>query len=315
MSEDLLTFDDEPADPPPADTAVPWKILIVDDDDGVHSSTRFALDRVQVEGRPLTILNAYSAGEAQQMFGEHPDIALALVDVVMETDHAGLDFVRWVRDELGNHAVRLVLRTGQPGQAPERDVVVNFDIDDYKTKSELTAQKLFTLLHAALRSYQHIRALERSLGGLRKVLDASSSLFSAESARRFANGVLEQLTALLNLDPESVVCQTRGLATALHDSRLEIIAGSGGFEGMVGADAYQVLSDEAREMLAEALASRGSVFRSHACATYFSGVDHLAALLFFTASRELTPSDRELILLFTSNIGRAFVCLLKQENG
>jgi len=41
-----------------------------------------------------------------------------LLDVIMETDQAGLDLVEFIRDTLKNETVRIILRTGQPGQAP-----------------------------------------------------------------------------------------------------------------------------------------------------------------------------------------------------
>ena len=102
------------------------------------------------------------------MLAKTPDVALLLLDVVMEVDHAGLDVVKFVREDLQNKMVRIVLRTGQPGQAPEDDVVTNYDINDYKDKTELTSQKLRTLLRASLRSYRDIRTLESNRQGLEK---------------------------------------------------------------------------------------------------------------------------------------------------
>lgn len=137
----------------------PWQVLIVDDDDSVHQSTRFALDDFIFENRPLELLGAFSVAEAQNLLQAKRDIAVILLDVVMETETAGLDFVRWVRDELDDHKVRIVLRTGQPGYAPELDVVRNFDINDYRDKSQLTVGKLTATLYTALRSFRDIVAL------------------------------------------------------------------------------------------------------------------------------------------------------------
>lgn len=133
-----------------------WKILIVDDEREVHAVTRLALMDLVFEGRGLQFLSAHSRQEAQEMIDAHPDIAIVLLDVVMETDDAGLQVARYIREQAHNHSTRIVLRTGQPGQAPERSVVMHYDINDYKAKTELTAQKLYTCVMASLRSYRDI---------------------------------------------------------------------------------------------------------------------------------------------------------------
>lgn len=138
----------------------PWTVLVVDDDDSVHEVTRLALADVEFGGRGLKFISAYSAGEAEGLLRAHGETALVLLDVVMESDHAGLGLVSFVRETLGNRLVRIVLRTGQPGQAPERSVIVEYDISDYKTKVELTASKLFTSVIAALRTFEHLREIE-----------------------------------------------------------------------------------------------------------------------------------------------------------
>ncbi|MFA5941833.1 MAG: response regulator, partial [Sinimarinibacterium sp.] len=128
-------------------TGEAWKVLIVDDEADVHTGTRLALDDFSLHGRSLQFLHAYSGAESVEIMRRERDIALVLMDVVMETEHAGLDAIRAIRSELANRFVRIVLRTGQPGQAPEKDVVRSFDINDYKEKTELTGKKLFTLVH------------------------------------------------------------------------------------------------------------------------------------------------------------------------
>jgi two-component system NtrC family sensor kinase len=130
-----------------------WKILIVDDEAKVHTATDIALRKFVYENKSLKFISAYSAKEAKQLIQEHPDVAIILLDVIMETDDAGLEFVKYVREVLGNQLVRIILRTGQPGQVPEKSVIINYDINDYKTKTELTTSKLYTTVLTALRSF------------------------------------------------------------------------------------------------------------------------------------------------------------------
>ena len=127
-------------------------------------------------------------------------MAVILLDVVMETEGAGLELVQFVREELKNETVRIILRTGQPGQAPERRVVVDYDINDYKAKTELTADKLFTTLTAALRSYDQLLKLVQTRRGLEIIIDAAATLFDQRSLQRLAEGVLTQLSSLMAVD-------------------------------------------------------------------------------------------------------------------
>jgi two-component system, cell cycle response regulator len=132
----------------------PWKILIVDDEVEIHNITRLALGDFTFENKKLQFLSAYSGADARQVMIDNPDVAVTLLDVIMESDDAGLITAKYIREILQNRAIRIILRTGQPGQVPERQVIVDYDIDDYKTKTEFTSQKLFTTIITALRSYK-----------------------------------------------------------------------------------------------------------------------------------------------------------------
>ncbi len=137
-----------------------WRILIVNDEPDVHRATAFALNGVKILGRSLQFLDAYSAVEAKVLLSAESDIAVILLDVVMEREDAGLNLVRFIRNDLKLADVRIILRTGQPGYAPEIATIHDYDINDYKTKSELTRPKLYATVTAALRSYEQIRALD-----------------------------------------------------------------------------------------------------------------------------------------------------------
>lgn len=155
-------------------SATSWKILLIDDDEEIHQVTKLALEGFSFDEKSLIFLSAYSAQEAKKMILENPDTALILLDVVMETEFAGLDVVKYIRDNLKNLLVRIILRTGQPGHVPEDVVIVNYDINDYKTKTELTTRKLFTALVAALRSFSALKKLEESRKELEKIAAASA---------------------------------------------------------------------------------------------------------------------------------------------
>ena len=137
-----------------------WRLLIVDDEPDVHRATLLALHGVSLISRPLEFLHAYSAAEATEVLRRERDIAVVMLDVVMERQDAGLALVIVIRDDLKLADVRIILRTGQPGYAPDIETITAFDINDYRTKSELTRSMLFITLTAALRSDRQIKALE-----------------------------------------------------------------------------------------------------------------------------------------------------------
>ncbi len=113
----------------------PWKIVIADDEDEVHTMTRMVLKKFLFDGRKIELISAYSGQETKDIMREQPNIAIVLLDVVMENEESGLEVVKYIREELKNPFVRIILRTGQPGQAPEDDVIRNYDINDYKSKN------------------------------------------------------------------------------------------------------------------------------------------------------------------------------------
>lgn len=137
-----------------------FPVLVVDDDRSVLEVTRLVLSRFRFEERGIDFIEASSAREAQVILEARDDIAVILLDVVMEHDSAGLDLVEYIRSQLGNRRIRIILRTGQAGFAPEYRVVQNYDINDYLAKSESTQERLFVSLTTALRGYRDIVAAD-----------------------------------------------------------------------------------------------------------------------------------------------------------
>lgn len=147
-----------------------WKILIADDELDVHTITKLALNKVTFLGKPLEFLSAYSGAETCKIMKENPDIALILLDVIMESDTSGFEVVKFIREELHNCAVRIIFRTGIPGSAPERKIIDDYDINDYKEKTELTATKLYTTIITGLRNYKDILITQQNKCKTEKIM-------------------------------------------------------------------------------------------------------------------------------------------------
>ena len=171
--------------------AARWKVLLVDDEPAVHEVSNLILSGLSFEGRDIELLSASSAAQAREILAQHRDVALILLDVVMETDDAGIALVQHVREQLRDSDVQIVLRTGQPGMAPERDVVLRYEINGYFLKTDITSQRLHSIVISALRSYRHTRSLrvsqEREIhSAMPQGLGAGRSLLAMELAQMHA---------------------------------------------------------------------------------------------------------------------------------
>jgi signal transduction histidine kinase len=306
MADDVLhLIEDGPTDMRPAAVA-PWTIAIIDDNAAVHEGTRFALYDYTLNGRPLRFLSAFSAREGRELLRREPDVAVVLLDVVMESDKAGLELVDFIRKDLRNETVRIVLRTGQPGQAPERRIILDYDINDYKAKTELTADKLFTTLTAALRSYQQLQNLTDTRRGLEHIIEAASGLFGLTSASLLSQAVLKQLGALLGAEAsDGILVLRRGEDTV-------VLAGTGRHSGAEGLS-LSSLVDPAHMRLLSVL-ERGryelDAMPLGLCIRTAAGVD---VALSFDIGRDLTEVDRKLVELFASRLPVAFDNVLLHE--
>ncbi|MBR9869131.1 MAG: response regulator [Oceanospirillales bacterium] len=193
----------------------PWKVLVVDDEEGIHGITRMIFRGYEFEQRPIELISAMSGAEARKLLSEHPDIALALLDVVMENDDEGLQLVEYIRNQLNNRDIRVILRTGHPGYAPESQVIVNYDINDYLSKAELSASRLLTSVVVALRSFRDIKNAR---------LQATQSDRTAEPAEQrlltIARQLNQQITPILKqsqrLQQMELNPVASDLATVLH---------------------------------------------------------------------------------------------------
>lgn len=147
-----------------------WKVLISDDEEDVHTLTKTVLKNFTYMGKGLEFISAYNGEDTIKIVENNRDIVLVLLDVIMETDDAGLHVVKKIRNDLKNDAVQIVLRTGQAGSAPETEVVMLYGINDYKEKTELSSKKLITTVTTAIRSYENIKAVEKLNYDLEKLL-------------------------------------------------------------------------------------------------------------------------------------------------
>jgi diguanylate cyclase len=298
--DDLVFLEEHPAPPASGTAQGVWRVMIIDDDEDVHSTTTFALGNLDMQHRPLEFVHAYSAGQARELLKHEKEIAVILLDVVMEQDDAGLHLVRYIRETLKLADVRIILRTGQPGYAPEIDAIRDFDINDYKTKSELTRIKLFTTVTAAIRSYEQIRSINASRRGLDQIVRASTELMALHGVNNFAAGVLAQVADMLEIAPNGVLCVQECPAGGCTE--LFVMATAGSFRRL----ALGVLAAREDEQVAAAmertLALRANVVEADYACLFFAGKASRDFVAFLALERPLTDIDRRLLEVFCSNV-------------
>ena len=299
----------------------PWKVLIVDDDQSVHDVTMVALKRFLFYDRPLQYFHAYSAREAREVMRTESDIALILLDVVMEEEHAGLHFVKYVRQQLKNPFVRIVLRTGHPGQAPEERVFQDYDINDYKEKTELTTKKLFSTIYASLRSYRDIMRLEHTREGLERIIHASESLFQIHSMDEFASGLLIQLLSILALGHDAFFGRQSGLVVNYRNEKEPnnegvIVAATGNYRSEIGKPINHVADEQVIGQINRAIHEQSSVFEEQHCTIFFHdnsgnwGIAYLSGC----GCGAMEEPDRQLLEMFCKDISIAYANVsLEQE--
>lgn len=302
MSSNDFLFNDETADTSSLrtnDNAVPWQVLVVDDDESIHQITSLVLNNFEFEQRPLQLLHAKSAREAQQLIEQHPDIALAIIDVVMETQHAGLELVKTIRQHIKNQRMRLILRTGQPGEAPEEHVIRDYDINDYKNKTEVTAIKLKTMLYAGLRSYRDICFIEQHRAGLEKIIGCTTSFLRCSTLREFASLILGQVAFLLGLEREQIYC-CAAINNAQQDQlMLDVIASSNPVKG-------GTLPDDIVAKMQQVQRDKQSYYADDCFIGYFSTQNGSENFLYVSKGSKLEQTDHQLLSYFSHNIAIAY---------
>lgn len=219
-----------------------YKIMIADDYEEVHTITKMILKNFDFEGKGIEFIDTYTGKETIEALEKNPDTAVLFLDVVMEETHSGLEVVETLRKKLNNKLTRIVLRTGQPGQAPEQTVIRDYDINDYRLKTEMSAMRLYTTLYSALRSYRDLIHIEKHKNGLKKIIKTSASLFEHNNLSDFLTSVLLQLADFQKDDSQIIYISDSadnmdgGFVSVEQNKKFTIVAATGRFMKYIGED-------------------------------------------------------------------------------
>ncbi|WP_057831829.1 HD domain-containing phosphohydrolase [Colwellia sp. TT2012] len=289
-----------------------WRILVIDDDESVHQVTKLVLADAEIEHRKLQIVSAFSSKQAKEIMLNDNSFCMAFVDVVMETDHAGLELVEWIRKDLKNQAIRLVLRTGQAGSAPEAKVIKEFDINDYKEKTDFTANKMITTVYASIRAYRDIMTIQRSLDAFKKLIATTHDLLKINQLKNFGSAALAHLLTLMNVESSALYIARTQIDFA-KKSTSSIIACTGKYVCESDSLESSNIDKQVKARIQQVFIDKNH-YRDESCFVgYYQASSHSASVLYIEFEDDNEHFKASLAELFATNVALVFESITKQQ--
>jgi len=287
-----------------------WHILIVDDEPAIHDVTNLVLKNSTILDKKLVLHSAFSAQEAKKLLQSDIEFCMGFIDVVMESDHAGLELITWIREELKNSTIRLILRTGQAGSAPEERVISQYDIHDYKTKTELTQRKLTTCVYSCIRSYRDITTISKSLEAFKKLIASSTSILKVDKISEFASAALTNLLSLMAIDSSSVYIVRH--ETDIFDRIEETYLACSGKFGEIPANIDNI-SDDIKGKINTAFVNKSTDFNDQYFISYYKTSHDACAVLYIEFTSPPSGFQNDLAEIFSTNIALVLESLVRHQ--
>ena len=303
--DELLEFSEETS--PTAPGSAPWRILAVDDDVDFQNALAFSLKDAILLDRPIELTQAFSMSAAARILARGPEFAVVLADVVMETEDAGLRLAKAIREMLGYFDTRIILLTGQPGFAPIDSVMSRYDLSDYCLKSDINRRGIKNILTGSLRAYRDIAAVSFARRSLNLILETSNRLVAKRRHEEIANIVLHEITRMLSLPPEGIVCVQSHPTAAVDPREVQVIGAAGRLASLVGTTAAELPSEEIAGALITALQEKHDVSTRDGNVLFFPPhltFEHYA--VYVATGRKLQQTEYELLKVFIDTAARGF---------
>ena len=284
-------------------------ILIVDDEEDIHRSTKLTMKRFSFEDKEMRFFSVYSAQEARELLSKGERYSLILLDVVMETENAGLELAGYIRQQLKNRFSRIILRTGQPGIAPEQSVIRDFDIDGYKSKTELKKQDLESAFYTSLRAYRDICQLQKHREILQQVIESIANISQVGDLLNFAGAVLAQIKLVLNLSSSTMLVESHeAFAISQMEDRLNMFSSNEDELKILQHSDISMLPENERALFKNALKIKQNFHNDRYYVYYHHSERGYDTILAFETNHTLAQEEIDMIDLFLKNV------LLSYEN-
>ena len=292
-----------------------WVVLSVEDNQPYQDVLESAIQEVAFEGRKIELLRASSAASAATILSKRQDISLILLDIVMETDDAGFYLIDTIRNVIGDELVRIVVLTGQPGVKPHDKAINEYNISEYWNKTDLSADKLKSVVVSNLRTWQISQELKIARRGLQMIVDASRSLTARQDTLEFAHTVLEEIARIINVpNTGGIVCIVK---TGIESLQLApIVAASSHFRELINArleSVFSVYNDDKKERVEksifEAWQTQQHLFENDFTLLFFDTSEHddKQYLMLVDSPHQLDTNHLNLLQAFAENISSGFV--------
>lgn len=282
---------------------------MIDDDQSVHDVTNLVLANIDVLGRKILIHSVYSAAQAKTLLESDIPFAMAFVDVVMESNDAGLQLVTWIREQLKNKSIRIILRTGQAGLAPEEQVIRQYDINDYKTKTELTATKMITTVYAAIRGYRDIQTILKSQNAFERLISSSTNILKVGQLADFATAALDNLLTLMELE-SSAIYIVRQETDFYNDSHETFLACTGRF-GEV-PQSLNNIPDNVNKKIQQVFDSKEYQFSQEHFIGFYQASAEASCVLYIEFDDDTLDFKSALLEIYATNIALTLESLVQQ---
>lgn len=282
-----------------------YKVLIVDDEKTIHKITMMVLSKLNLGGKKLEFISAYSAAEATSILNHSNDIAVILLDVVMEEEDSGLKLVKYIREDLRNTKVRIILRTGQPGYAPQKEVIMNYDINDYKEKNLLTSSQLYISVITALRSYRDLDELDIRQEKLVKALNSTSKVLSTNDVNEMASQFLyqsQEFAQFINAFALITITLQKDFSDFENLIEHSQIYGVGHYKNISVRDIKETYLMGIRSFIENCESDEKSCGGSNELFVTLSREDKYSNVMYLYFEEELSVNDRHLIELYSTNV-------------
>ena len=289
-----------------------WKVLIADDEQIVHDVTSLALKTFVFANKPISFYHAYSGDEARQMLEKNPDIAVILLDVVMETDDAGLQTARYIREKMNNKLIRIIIHTGLPDAAPEEATMREYDINDYKSKGDLTIQQLKTTMYASLRMYRDLVFLDQQHSIMQRVINSTSNLLDSAQLKELITDIRAQISSEIKslskhmVDSSDHTFLLAGCNKRLSGCLAQVLAGNGRFADVSGQRIDQVLDEQDLEIMKIAVHKKQTLVENNKAVFISANKQGDYGLIYFAELENCYSLNIDLMEVFSRNISIAY---------
>jgi len=299
--DDEIIFADENTHDSDIKSKEKWKIIISDDDVEVHNVTKMVLLNIVYKNKGIEFLDAYSGADTIEVIKKNPDAALLLLDVVMEEDDTGLKVIKTIREELKNNLIRIVIRTGQPGEAPEKRVILDYDINDYKEKTELTSQKLFSTIISSLRTYDSLMAFDQNQRGIEQILLSSNLIISLNTVNDFLREMLIQINKLFSIGMNSHANCISGFIAIPNSTNYLVVYGIGDFQNEKAINVNQLIAKYNENLFPNTF-----YFENNICLGKFFNFTGNHFLVYIEKQDKIREEEKNLLNVFCTNIISAY---------